>query len=86
MTQFGINQGNRSACRVGYAQSYKAKLSLSDEECMAHDKDVIGAAGIFWSLILFSFPIEVTAPVVQELQKQEIPHLASRYIKPGSVL
>ena len=49
MTQFGIKQGNRSAHWVGYAQSYKAKLSLSDEECMAHDKDVIGAAGIFWS-------------------------------------
>jgi len=66
-----INECRLSECLVTGINP--TKLSLSDEECMAHDKDVIGAAGIFWLLILSSSPIEV-------------PHLASRYIKPGSVL
>lgn len=82
MAQFGINAGSRSARRIGFAKSYRTSL-LSDTERMMHDEDINGAAGIFWSLILSSMPTEVTTPVIQKLQDNDIPHIASQFVEPG---
>lgn len=45
MTQIGINTGPRHCRQLGLAKSYQA--TLSNEDCIAHDEDVNGAAGIF---------------------------------------
>ncbi|KAE9385512.1 hypothetical protein BT96DRAFT_840611 [Gymnopus androsaceus JB14] len=81
MAQFGINGGPRNARQLGWAKSYKT--TLSNVQFTAHDTDVIGAAGIFWSLILSSMPTEVTEHVIKKLQQNEIPHIASRFVEPG---
>ncbi|THV06841.1 hypothetical protein K435DRAFT_789283 [Dendrothele bispora CBS 962.96] len=43
---------------------------LTTEECIVHDEDNAAA--------------EVTTPVIEELQKLNIPRLVSRYVNPGS--
>ncbi|THU85628.1 hypothetical protein K435DRAFT_685207, partial [Dendrothele bispora CBS 962.96] len=71
----------------GWGKSYQKKLTT--EECI-YDEDVNAAAGILWSLIESSLVSEVTTPVIEELQKLNIPRLVSRYlvcvISPGSGL
>ncbi|KAF9061365.1 hypothetical protein BDP27DRAFT_1235445, partial [Rhodocollybia butyracea] len=81
MTQVGINTGPCHCRQLGLAKSYQAKLS--EEECTAHDEDINGAAGIFWSLILSMMPTEITGPAVRELHENKIPHLATRFVEPG---
>ncbi|THU89306.1 hypothetical protein K435DRAFT_678289, partial [Dendrothele bispora CBS 962.96] len=86
MAQFGLSNGPRhlhaaNVTSIGWGKSYQKKLTT--EECIVHDEDVNAAAGIFWSLIESSLPLEVTTPVI-ELQKLNIPRLASRYVNPGS--
>lgn len=81
MTQIGVNTGPRHARQLGYAKSYQKKLT--EDQCTAHDEDVNGAAGIFWSLILSTMPTEVTTPIVKDLQENKIPHLATRFLEPG---
>lgn len=82
MTQIGINTGPRHCRQLGLAKSYQA--TLSNEDYIAHDEDVNGAAGIFWSLILSMMPTEVTEPVVDALDKNSIPHFQTQFIEPGS--
>ena len=81
MSQFGMNCGSRSARSIGYAKSYKTHLPLKPEDYVAHDTDIIGAAGIFWSLILSSMPTEVTSLVTEKLEENAMPHLASQHVK-----
>lgn len=81
MTQIGINTGPRHRRQLGLAKSYQA--TLSNEDCIAHDEDVNGAAGIFWSMILSMMPTEVTEPVVAALQNNSIPHFQTQFIEPG---
>ncbi|KAJ3726396.1 hypothetical protein DFJ43DRAFT_1002177 [Lentinula guzmanii] len=81
MTQFGISEGSRSARQIGYAKSYKTKLTHNDYR--AHDEDANAAGGIFWSLARSSMPTEVIDPVVHTLQENHIPHLASNFVAAG---
>lgn len=85
MAQVGLTLGARhipkTARRVGWGQSYSK--NLSNETKTAHDQDTIAAAGLLWSIILTTMPVEVTKPVIQTLSDNNVPHMASRYISPG---
>ncbi|KAL0057975.1 hypothetical protein AAF712_015369 [Marasmius tenuissimus] len=87
MTQIGLTNGARDkrtpstgSC-TSWGVSYKRKYP--EEDCIAHDEDVVAVSSIFWSLILSMMPREVTAPVKEQLESHSMPHLASRYVEPG---
>lgn len=84
MSQVGLNLGPRHARVLGFAKSYTAKLD--DMQIQQHDEDAIGAASITWGLIQAAMLSEVIDPVNQELAAAELPRLATRNIKPGTVL
>ncbi|KAJ3862971.1 hypothetical protein EV359DRAFT_44058 [Lentinula novae-zelandiae] len=85
MAQVGLTMGARhipaTARVVGWGTSFYRKLS--DESKTQHEQDTISASGILWSMILAMMPTEVTRPVIRVLNDFNVPHLASRYVRPG---
>lgn len=88
MAQVGLTLGARNipaaARYVGYGVSYNCKLS--DESKVEHDEDVCAASGIVWSMMGAALPVEVIQPITAILRAADIPHLGTRWVKPGELL
>lgn len=86
MAQVGLMMGARhipaAARHVGYGVSYSSR-KLANESKVEHDGDVIAASAIVWNMIVAALPGEVVQPLVRTLEQQDIPHLATRWVKPG---
>ena len=81
MQQIGYNTGPRHARALGLAKSYSRVLTESQR--VAHDQDVIGAASFVWALVKSVAPVETTQPVENEMDKVNIPCLATHDVAPG---
>ncbi|KAA1480092.1 hypothetical protein DENSPDRAFT_789943, partial [Dentipellis sp. KUC8613] len=81
MVQMGLNAGPRHARILGWAKSYTKKLTPQAQE--DHDRDVIGATGIVWSLIKSVAPVEIMEYVDQCLEEEDMPRMATRSIPEG---
>lgn len=87
MAQVGLTLGARhipaTARHVGYGVSYSRRLG--DAAKIEHDSDVVAASGIVWSMVTAALPGEVIQPIISILDRENIPHLATRWVEPGEV-
>ncbi|KAF7424823.1 hypothetical protein PC9H_010134 [Pleurotus ostreatus] len=82
LTQIGMNLGPRHARVLGWAKSFVKNLSNKDMKI--HDTDAIGAVSIFWSILSAYAPTEVTDAMVKYVEEEELPHLATQNVGPGT--
>jgi len=84
MTQIGWNAGPHHACVFGLAKSFAKKLDKGIQ--INRDEDAVAALSIFWALICTHMPVEVVSHVEECLEKEGLPHLATRNVKEGFIL
>ncbi|EMD30816.1 hypothetical protein CERSUDRAFT_145806 [Gelatoporia subvermispora B] len=82
MAQAGLNLGPRHARVLGWAVSYKKKLTT--QAMVSHDEDVIGATSLVWSLARAQLPGDITGPIQTTLNSLKMPRLATRNVEQGS--
>ena len=78
MVQIGWNAGPHHARVFGLAKSFTKNLDLID--C---DEDAVAALFIFWALVQAYMPSEVVSHVEECLEKEGLPHLATRNVDQG---
>lgn len=83
MVQSGWNTGPRSARVFGLAISYTRKLSDADKRI--HDTDVVGLAGIMWSMMSTIMPAELISDTEKILAETCLPRFATRHVSEGEL-
>ncbi|KAI4293839.1 hypothetical protein EV715DRAFT_213942, partial [Schizophyllum commune] len=81
MAQMGINNGPRHAQCVGWAKSYVKTLTIDD--MIAHDEDIIGATSLMWAIMRSLLPVEVIREIESGLLQDWVPRIASRNVADG---
>ena len=81
MVQLGLNAGPRHARISAWAASYARKLLIS--EMVTHDKDVIAAVTLVWSIAQYALPSEITDEITRKLEEEELPRIALRNVSEG---
>ena len=82
MAQAGLNMGPRHARVFGKAKSF-TKTSLSTEQMICHDEDVIGAASLFWAIAQAVLPTEVLSVINEYMDSEKLPSIQTRNVGPG---
>lgn len=78
-----MNLGPRHARVLGWAKSFVK--NLSEKDMKIHDMDAIGAVSIFWSILCAYAPAEVTDAMVEHVEQEELPTLATQNVGPGHI-
>ncbi|KDR73907.1 hypothetical protein GALMADRAFT_21621, partial [Galerina marginata CBS 339.88] len=81
ISQVGLNNGPWHARVIGLAKSYTKHLDTVTQ--IEHDREVIGAVSITWSIIRSVMPREVLEHVDDCLERYGLPRLATRNVAPG---
>jgi hypothetical protein len=68
----------------GLAKSFTKKLDK--DTLIDRDEDAVAALSIFWALVRSLMPLEVVEHVEECLEKEGLPHLATRNVDEGCVL
>ncbi|KAF8177336.1 hypothetical protein K438DRAFT_1606496, partial [Mycena galopus ATCC 62051] len=82
MVQVGWNTGPRHARVFGLAKSYTR--NLDHETAIDHDRDVIAAMTLTWSLAKSLLPTEMIAEVTAAVGETGLPKMATRNIGEGT--
>jgi hypothetical protein len=81
MVQIGWNAGPHHAKVFGLAKSFTKKLDK--DTLIDRDEDAVAALSIFWALVRALMPSEVVEHVEECLEKEGLPHLATRNVDEG---
>ncbi|KAF7424941.1 hypothetical protein PC9H_010252 [Pleurotus ostreatus] len=81
MVQWGLNMGPRHRHILGWAKSFRRKLS--ELALKALDTDAIGATSLFWALARTYPPAEVIDPLQDYLDKAALPSMGTLHVASG---
>ncbi|KAJ7787208.1 hypothetical protein B0H14DRAFT_2399805, partial [Mycena olivaceomarginata] len=81
MTQAGYNAGPRHARIFGLAKSYTKVLDSAT--MVQHDKDVISAMSLTWSVCRSFLPTNLISKINGYLENARMPTMATRNVEPG---
>lgn len=76
--------GPRHARLLGWAKSFTSKLSKQGRD--AEDTDALGAVSLFWNLVLANMPTEVIQEILDYLEREKLPDIATRDIPEGMLI
>jgi len=81
MVQTGLNMGPCHACVLGWAKSFTKNLDYVEK--VMQDQEVIGATSLMWRFVQSAVPQEITQHVMECLENEGLPNLATRNVQEG---